>query len=235
MKNDVMPANMKARILKAAQKTKSPTRQAVTLDTVLVLVTGAAVAINVFLAAGGVNGGPRPTDLMISTALGRGTIALASTWASLARGGSMLGRSLNWLVMAVVVPPLAIAGWMLLTTSASWPKETPNDWHCMAVAMLAGLGPLAAFVVVRRRTDLAHPVATGAALGVASGAWADLLMVLHCPASGLAHRLICHAGPTALLAVAGAGLGAIVVRPSVQVDENRAAHSMVPMSGDWSD
>jgi hypothetical protein len=226
----VMPKAMKARVLGAARKMKAPTRQAVTLDAVLVLVTGAAVAINVFLAAGGFVAGPRPTALVVSTALGRGTIALASTWASLARGGSMLGRSLTWLVMTAILTPLAIAGWMLLAASALLPNDASSEWHCLAIATLAGAGPLAAFVVVRRRTDLAHPIATGAALGVAAGAWADFLMVLHCPAPELAHRLLCHAVPSAFLAATGAALGALVVRPEAEDDRTPARPSVVPMS-----
>src|SRR6185295_15915992 len=105
-----LPATMKARILKAAQKKVSPARGAVALDTVLFLLTGAAAMVNVFLAVGGVHLGPRSTSLLVSTLLGRGSIALASTWAALARGGSMLGRSVPWLAATTPAPPAAIAG-----------------------------------------------------------------------------------------------------------------------------
>jgi hypothetical protein len=214
--NDTLPAALKARILEAAKKEASPTRKAVTFDTTLLLVTAAAAAVNVFLAAGGVNLGPRPAVLVASTVLGRATIALASTWAALARGGSMLGRSLAWLVTTTIVTPLAIAGWMLLVSRAAPGAEAVSDWHCAATATVLGLAPLAAFVANHRQSDLKWPIATGAALGAAASAWADPFMVLHCAGLDLGHRLFCHLGPSAVLVAAGALLGAVVIRPSVR-------------------
>jgi hypothetical protein len=128
----------------------------------------------------------------------------------------MLGRSLPWLATTSVATPLAIMGWMLLGANAAPTGDAMSTWHCVATAMLLGLGPLAAFATMHRQSDLAHPVATGAALGAASGAWAEVAMVLNCPASDLGHRLFCHVGPTALLVALGAALGAVVIRPRVR-------------------
>jgi hypothetical protein len=225
--NDTLPAGLKARILEAAKKESSPTRRAVTLDTSLVLVTAAAAAVNVFLAAGGANLGPRPTALVVSTVVGRATIALASTWAALARGGSMLGRSLAWLVTTTAVTPLAIAGWMLLVSRAAPTGDPANDWHCVAAAIALGLAPLGAFVAIYRQSDLRWPVATGAALGAAASAWADPFMVLHCAEVDLAHRLLCHLGPSAVLVPLGALLGALVIRPNVRSAGFETARSVV--------
>jgi hypothetical protein len=183
---------------------------------VLLLVTSFVAAANVLLAAGGVAFGARSPMLVWSTVLGRGTIALAATWAAFGRGGSMLGRPLSWLVSTSVATPLAIAGWMLLAARGATAGDAMSDLHCIATATLFGLPPLAAFVIVHRQSDLAYPIATGAALGAASGAWADLSMVLHCPSPDLGHRILCHMGPTALLVALGAGLGALVIRPSVR-------------------
>jgi hypothetical protein len=230
-----MPAAMKARVLEAAQKKSSPLRPSVTADTILLLLTAAAVALNVFLGAGGVVVGPRSSTLVVMTALGRGTIALASSWAALARGGSMFGRSLTWLVTASVSTPLAIAGWMLLASGTTSNGDPMSDWHCLATATLIGLGPLVAFAFVHRQGDVAHPMATGAALGVAAGAWADLLMVFHCPVAVLTHRLLCHVGPTVILASLGAALGALVIRPRPRCEEmDETDPAVARMSGDWS-
>jgi hypothetical protein len=224
---NTLPEGLKARILEAAHKKSSPTRKAVTADTVLILLTALAAALNVFLAAGGTSLGPRPAALVASTLLGRGTIALASSWAAFGRGGSMLGRSLWWLLATILSTPLAIAGWMLLATRT--PASDPaNDWHCFAAATLIGLVPLLAFAIVHRQSDIARPVATGAALGAAAGAWADFLMVLHCPTAELGHRLLCHVGPSAILVALGAGLGAALICQNVRSDafvaERSAAH-----------
>jgi hypothetical protein len=216
MNNDTLPAALKARILEAAKKQEAPTRRAVTFDTTLLLLTAGAAAVNVFLAAGGSDLGSRPAALVVSTVLGRGTIALASTWAALGRGGSMLGRSLAWLVTTSIVTPLAIAGWMLLAARTAPVADPMSDWHCVAIAVAIGLMPLGAFVAIHRQSDLAWPVATGAALGAAAGAWSDSFMVLHCAAVDLAHRLLCHLGPTAVLVAVGAALGACVIRPRVR-------------------
>jgi hypothetical protein len=225
---------MKARVLDAVRKKRSPTRPAVTVDTILLLLTAAAVALNIFMGSGGVVVGPRSLSLVVATALGRGTIALASTWASLARGGSMLGRSLPWLVTTSVATPVAIVGWMLLAASASADGNAVGGWRCIVTAILIGLGSLAAFLAVQRQGDVAHPVATGAALGVASGAWADFLMVMSCPASSMTHRLLCHIAPTAILAAAGAALGAFVIRPGARSEFAETDRAVVRMSGTWS-
>jgi hypothetical protein len=217
---------LKARILEAAKKQASPTRNSVTADAVLVLLTAAVATLNVFLAAGGVTLGPRSPILVISTALGRGTIALAATWAALGRGGSMLGRSLPWLAATSVGTPLAIAGWMLLSARFAPAGDPVSHWHCVVTTTLLGLAPLVAFAFVHRQSDVAHPLATGAALGAASGAWADFSMVLNCPAAELGHRLFCHLGPMAVLVALGAALGALVIRPSARsecLEAERAA------------
>jgi len=213
--HDAIPAGLKARVLEAATKQSSPARKAVTWDTILVLVTASLAAVNVLLAAGGVGFGERSPLIVLSTALGRSTIALAATWAAFGRGGSMLGRSRSWLVSTSVATPLAVVGWMLLSARAP-AAVLASDLHCIVVATLFGLAPLAAFVTVHRQSDLSYPRATGAALGAAAGAWADVSMVLHCPSADLPHRILCHVGPTALLLALGAGLGALVIRPSVR-------------------
>jgi hypothetical protein len=214
--HDGLPASLKARVLEAAKKQTSPTRTSVNVDVLLVLLTAFVAAVNVLLAAGGVTFGLRSPALVVSTTLGRGTIALAATWAALGRGGSMLGRSLPWLATTSVATPLAIMGWMFLGVSAAPTGDAMSMWHCVATTTLLGLGPLAAFATMHRQSDLAHPIATGSALGAASGAWAEVAMVLNCPASDLGHRLFCHVGPTALLVAIGAALGALVIRPSVR-------------------
>jgi len=219
---------MKNRILAAAQNKRAPTRTAVTRDTALLLLTAALLAVNVLLAAGGVAVGHRPMELVIITGLGRGTIALAATWAACARGGSMLGRSRTWLIATTLATPLAIVGWMLLAARGAPTGEALGHWHCLATAMLFGLPPLVAFVVVHHQSGVSFPIATGSALGAAAGSWADFLMVLHCPSADLAHRLVCHVGPTAVLVSIGALLGAFVIRTQVRSGYFGTDRSSVP-------
>ena len=52
-----------------------------------------------------------------------------------------------------------------------------------------------------------HPVASGAALGVASGALAGLLVVLWCPVAAPMHVAVGHVLPIVALAMIGSVLG----------------------------
>jgi hypothetical protein len=98
----------------------------------------------------------------------------------------------------------------------------------MATAVLLGLPPLVAFALVHHQSGVSFPIATGGALGAAAGSWADFLMVLHCPAAEVSHRLTCHIGPTAVLVVLGAALGALVIRTHARPDYFQTERSSIP-------
>ena len=66
---------------------------------------------------------------------------------------------------------------------------------------------LAAFLFLRRGSDPVHPRASGAALGAAAGAWASVLIHLHCPVAATDHVLLGHLAPVLFLSLAGVLVG----------------------------
>jgi hypothetical protein len=78
---------------------------------------------------------------------------------------------------------------------------------CFALTLAAALGPLVGLALVRRSSDPMHPIASGAALGVASGSCAGVMVVLWCPVTAPAHVAVGHVLPIVLLATVGAVLG----------------------------
>jgi hypothetical protein len=79
--------------------------------------------------------------------------------------------------------------------------------------MVFAVGPLLAFLFVRRRSDPVHPMTTGAAIGAASGAWGALAIEFHCSMTYLAHVVVGHILPVVALAALGAwfGRGAVAI------------------------
>jgi hypothetical protein len=73
--------------------------------------------------------------------------------------------------------------------------------------LLFAAGPLAALGFLRRGVDPVHPRLLGAALGVATGAYAGVLVDLWCPSAEISHVLLGHLGPFVVLVLAGAWLG----------------------------
>src|SRR5262249_11468330 len=113
--------------------------------------------------------------------------------------------------IAIAVAPVLL-GWALMWTNVFEPPPIAtgpaHHLKCFSATLLLALGPFAAFAFVRRGTDPVHPVATGAALGAAGGAWGSVLIDLHCPASAAEHIAFGHALPAVALALVGAAVGA---------------------------
>ncbi len=90
-------------------------------------------------------------------------------------------------------------------TMVRWP-ERPG-LRCLALSTLVGLGPLAAFLAMRRH-DFVHAGLNGAAMGVAAGACAWVAVDLWCPVAYVPHLLLGHVLPLVLLG----GIGALIGR-----------------------
>ena len=171
-------------------------------------VGGLLLPLACFVAVGGVRTGPRVWSLVVATVLGEAVISAAALGIAAGRGGQMIGRSTSQLLATAIVGPLAFITWKLSCSAwfhaAPWPAV---GHRCLALTLLFACPPLVAIVVARRGLDPLHPGSLGAALGVASGLCAGVLVDLWCPSGELTHLLLGHLFPIALLGLVGTWIG----------------------------
>jgi hypothetical protein len=220
-----MSAELRAQVLAAAAAEASPTRAAVkrrnTVAGVVAAVSGVgSFAILAALMSEGELvrlGGEvaqrhleRSPWLVATTAGGALAIAAAALWLSLGRGGSMLGRSRQWLLYGCALIPISLLAWKVGCSlgfgdaMVRWPERI--GLRCLVLSIVAAAGPLWAFVRMRR-TAILHPALNGAAAGIAAGACAWVAVDLWCPVAHLPHLLLGHVLPLWVLAAVGALLG----------------------------
>ena len=217
---------LKERVLAAVAAEPSPTRAAVNLrNTLLNILAGVSgmVAFVIFallisdsqlLRLGG-QVSPhhylkRSVWLVATTAGGALGVAATAVWLALWRGRSMLGRSRKSLLYGSALIPIALFAWKVIWSVAfaypmiAWP-ERPG-LRCLSLSLLVAIGPLLAFLSVRRSAPV-RPALNGAAMGVAAGACAWVVVDLWCPVASVPHLLLGHVLPLCILAVIGALLG----------------------------
>jgi hypothetical protein len=207
MNRVALPAHLKARILETTKREPAPTRKSVLGNNAVILATSLAITVNVFLAAGGTRGDPRPRPLALGTLLGWLSLAISATWGALGRGGSMEGRSRRDLGLLAAAIPVAVFAWM-----AAWAARYPmvaaslpsaDESWCFFLGMALSLPAFFGLAWVRRDADVRHARATSAALGAAAGAWGGLFLNAHCPSLDLVHQALGHVLPIALLVLLG--------------------------------
>lgn len=122
----------------------------------------------------------------------------------------MLGRSRRSLLYGSALIPIGLLAWKVLWSLAfeypmvAWP-ERPG-LRCLSLSLLIAIGPLLAFLAVRRTAPV-RPALNGAAMGVAAGSCAWVVVDLWCPVASVPHLLLGHVLPLCILAVIGALLG----------------------------
>jgi hypothetical protein len=206
------PPELKARVLSRIRQLPSPARREGNLQRRLLMAAGLLLPLLGFIALGGVRPGTRPSFLIVETALGALLLAVSSLWVVLG-GGQMLGRSRRTLLSMVAFWPVSLFFWKLAcsaTASASgallaWPSRP--GLVCSGITLVLGLLPLFALALMRRRSDPTHPASLGAALGVAAGSYAALLVDLWCPVGNPWHVLLGHVLPIILIGLVGAVVG----------------------------
>jgi hypothetical protein len=203
--------DLKARILAEARRQPSPSRAQVVARSAPLLASAVAVPLAVFVAVGAVRMGPRPSLLIATTAFGTLAIALAALWAAVGRGGQMIGRSTLQLVATALLAPAAFFVWKIV-----WSRQFAHmadavarrpGFRCLALTIVLAAWPFAVLALLRRGSDPTHPRALGAALGVASGAAAAVLVDLWCPVGYPGHVLLGHLVPIVALGLAGVLVG----------------------------
>jgi hypothetical protein len=173
------------------------------------------------VADGGVPTQDRPLGFAVTLEVVWLVIALVATWAGVTRGGSMLGRSsTSKLAVALVTPVALVATW--LTVAVLWLKDVlPLAWlevmdeapsfqfhaNCALASAAYAVGPLFAFLAMRRHRDPVSPRKSGAALGAVAGAWGAVVHFPFCSCTSPLHMALGHVLPVVVLAVAGAVLG----------------------------
>lgn len=208
-----MNDELRTRVLDLARKSPAPTRARVQVHTTRTLVAGFALLGVIFFALGGLHVGRRPEGLVVATALGCATVAALATVVGFRRGRSMLGRPRAWLVLLSLLTPIGLLASALLARDVGWPEASsflatrPADIRCFLTTTLLAAGPLVAFFVVRRGSDPIHPRAAASALAVIAGAWAALMIHLHCDVESTSHLGGAHVLPVVLAGVVGALVG----------------------------
>jgi hypothetical protein len=210
------PADLRARVLEAAQREPARPRAAGARARALVVAAGFAGMLGVAAWLGGPRARGRPLGYCLLVAASWTALAALATWAGVARGRSMLGRPLAWRIVVAAFTPAVLlaaalaAGLLWPATLAGTTTMASNLW-CDLFTTLFALGPLVAFAVVRRRSDPLAPRLSGAALGAAAGAWGALGMALHCGDARPVHIVLGHLLPVAVLTLVGVLVGDRVV------------------------
>lgn len=203
-------ADLRARVLEAASRERSPTRRETQVRNAALFVSGVAIPIAVFVTYGGIRPTGRPETLIVETASGAAVIALTVAIIALGRGRSMLGRAGIWLLGLALVTPIVLFTWKVGISSlfpgmmAKWP-ERPG-FRCLRLSCLMAAWPVVALVMTRRGSDPTHPRLTGAAIGAAVGACVWVLVDLWCPVAYVPHLFLGHILPLVGTTLVGAFL-----------------------------
>ena len=208
-------AQLRTHVLDLSAREPSPTRAQLSRKRRLVQCLVMLVPLLVFIAWGGIRASPRPDRLVLQSALGSAVLAAASAIVGIGRGRSMLGRPRSWLVTQVLLTPVLLAGWRVLS-SARYPSMMV-EWidrpglRCFILTVILALAPLLGVLWLRHGSDPLHPRLTAAALGAAVGAGAWVLVDLWCPVGYVPHLLLGHVLPLLLLIGLCALLGRRVI------------------------
>ena len=214
-----LPANLRARVLDAAKREPSPTRDEHRKKTMQVVAAGIIGALIVFFGTGGPDMGHRSASFYFASAALLVSMSIVVTVLSLGVfKKSMTGAPTDLLVaIALLAAPLVWGIELALRTI--WPQNYGHSASlqstiiCHLCTLGMAFGPMMALLRVRRFTDAVHPAALGAAIGASAGAWGAVLIDLHCASNDLAHIAWAHALPVLLLAGAGALLGKKLLAP----------------------
>jgi hypothetical protein len=203
---------VRARVLAAVQLAPAPSQAAVAREQRVALAVGFAILGGVWVRLG-VHPGVRPLAYIATLAIVWLLVAVATTWAGVARGKSMLGRPAAWrLAVAALTPAVMLALWWPI--AQAWPSTLENESGAFEVAQclvgtgLLGIGPLLAFLYLNRGSEPIRPWLSGAAFGVAAAGWGAVALVIVCRHASASHMLLGHVLPVAAMGLIGAVLGA---------------------------
>jgi hypothetical protein len=202
---------LKSRIVAAARAQPAPTRKEFAVRSAVVLALALATPVLELLFVGGAHRGERPWSLVLATTGGGLALAFGAIWTALGRGGRIAGRARVWLIsMAALLPPAWVVWkvvWSMQYEGMAAPWTNRPGARCFALTLAFSLCPLIALAFVRRGSDPTHPRSLGAALGVAAGTYAAVMVDVWCPIGNLSHVVLGHALPVVLLGLVGFAIG----------------------------
>jgi hypothetical protein len=203
-----------SRILASLAEIPAPTRRELARRQARLLLAGIAGALTLFAIAGGLRVTGRPPSLVAWTAFGTACFSGTGMWFLFTRGRSGFRRGWAVLALAAVAPALAFVLWRYGLGDVyhlSGPWSGRPGYRCFAMSVVTGGTMLAAALIAWRHADPMTPRATGAAFGAGAGLGSALLIDLWCPVSHVPHLLLGHVLPIAVLAAAGAFIGARIL------------------------
>ncbi len=209
--------DLKQRILADAAALPSPSRAAASRRRALLIAGGAAAMAAGYWAFAFSIFGWQPLSrsmlLLAGTSIGAAIVAGVATSITLGRGGTMLGRSRRWLIASTVLAPFVLLGWKIAWSALFGNlDESPHlGYRCLVMSLSMGAVPVLLLTLTRRGEDPRHPGLLGAAIGVAVGACAWVLVDVWCPVAGIWHLLRGHVLPVILLGILGGVLGSVVL------------------------
>jgi hypothetical protein len=211
---------VRTKLLERVRATPRPSRAQFRIRSLLLFALALSLSAGLFYWRGGLRQEPRPTALVLETAIGALAIASVAWWTAIGRGGSMVGRPARALLAVATLTPVALFAWKVIWSGLdagmmeAWP-ERPG-FRCLYLSLGTGLWPLVAMLLLRRGSDPNHPAVTGAAMGVAAAACAWVFIDLWCPVAYVPHLLLGHVLPVVVLGTLGALLGPFVLRVRAQ-------------------
>jgi len=203
---DALRERIRASMAETQPSGMSPSARALTSAAmVLAIVVGAIALIRPDLAQ-------LPQAALLTVTFGVGLLAVSTLIVALAPGSKGLGASVTLLVaFAMSTAPIYAVVTMIAALGAS-PSIVPAR-NCFSMSMGFAAVVLTGLTWALRRSVPAAPIARGALLGACAGAWAGLVIHLHCPSGDRLHILVGHAIPVAIFAVLGAILSPRFLRP----------------------
>jgi hypothetical protein len=206
------PIDLKLRVMAAVQRMPSPPRSRLRREAQIVALVTFAAAAGLFFSFDGMSHGAGRPAWFLAASLGVwAAVAASASLGAWRRGTSFVRGSVASLVVIAVGTPLLLQA---ISIAFAWTHPALAALHaerigfrCFALTLAAATCPLVGLSIVRRSSNPMHPIAGGAALGVASGACAGLMVILWCPVAAPMHMAVGHVLPIAFLAMIGSVLG----------------------------
>lgn len=200
--------DLRARVLAQAAAAPSRTRTEARKIATALVAGSVAIAVTIFELIGGIDhSNSRPRWITYALAGGWGLASAALSVFVVGRSRSSMARRPILLLIAALVTPLLVFGWMHLFYSLYPDPPFRIGYRCLGYSLLFSALPLASFLALRRAIEPRHPSMLGAAAGAACAAWAGALIDLWCPLTNPLHVLVGHVLPIVIAMIVGAIAG----------------------------